>query len=615
MLRRVLSPVATLQVLPAGTPTDIAPSDLSQLVFDADSGGEIVCNEVLAFVLPETEIDLIETAISRVAGTLIGISPGEQVNVWQVQIPCSGASGVHDAAAALEADPLIVGAEPNGAASASGLVTDDPRFADQYGIRAMEADVAWAITRGRVFPERADPYDFIIGVVDTGVDYNHPDLAGKVLLGRDWIHRDDDPMDDEDHGTHVAGTAAAHTNNNTGVSGTSWSSWILAVKSINSNRVGTHVQIARGIRDASNGHARIINLSLSGPRRGFVLARAIHRVNKSGRLVVAAAGNDNCPDRQYPAGYRDTESFLGGLYQFDTRLLSVGATDDSDDHAIWIPGVPQCTTDSGSNFGPWVDITAPGTSIVSTLRNGGYVAKNGTSMATPHVAGVAALLWSVAPDRSNREIEAILRATADLTGRFHPDGRQVARANAFQAVFQTAARTCERCPEAPEVAVRGTSVFMSGPRSQDELQSRSIHGASVPLLLADRYEVQFSYVAVSWDTYNFEPGGGWFDAFSVSTSKDPYYELSLSDPLDAGDPLLLGFLWGGGLAKGSTRPLPSVDFDFGMRTVVIRPASICTPLPLCNHLNVVLDTASAPDADRNFPSWGAVRILDITPLP
>ncbi|MCL6473261.1 MAG: S8 family serine peptidase [Firmicutes bacterium] len=277
-------------------------------------------------------------------------------------------------------------------------VPNDTSYASQWALPKISAPQAWDVTTGS---------SIIVAVVDTGVDYNHEDLAGKVIGGYDFFNDDTDPMDDVGHGTHVAGIIAAATNNGRGIAGVSWGAKILAVKVMDAYG-GDDFTIAQGIRYAADNGAKIINLSLGGYGYSQTLADAISYAQGMGCLVVAAAGNDSTNDVLYPAG--------------NQNVIGVSATNSSDASA------------SFTNFGAYVDLAAPGENILSTIV-GGYGYKSGTSMATPHVAGLAALVMSRYPGVSGLKLARILEETADDLGSSgRDDSFGYGRINAERAV-------------------------------------------------------------------------------------------------------------------------------------------------------------------------------------
>jgi thermitase len=263
-----------------------------------------------------------------------------------------------------------------------------------------------------------------IAVVDTGVDYNHPDLAGRVDTDQDWdfVNSDDDALDDNLHGTHVAGIAAANTNNSTGVAGVSINTnTILPVKVLDQNGSGYYSWVAAGVIYAADHGAKVINLSLGGNVKSTTLENAVNYAWNKGAVVVAAAGNSNNSSKTYPGAY--------------SNAMAVWASDQNDNKA------------SFSSYGSWVDIGAPGVSILSTIplskdtKDGsqdGYYLANGTSMATPGVAGLAGLLFSQHPDWSAQTVRSKIESTADpVSSRLFKRGNLgKGRINVFKALTQ-----------------------------------------------------------------------------------------------------------------------------------------------------------------------------------
>jgi subtilisin family serine protease len=253
-----------------------------------------------------------------------------------------------------------------------------------------------------------------IAIVDTGVDYTHPDLvSSRLWLGWDFVNSDNNPMDDHGHGTHVAGIAGANTNNGQGVAGVCWGCGLLAVKVLGADGSGLTSWVADGIQyaaywGAAFGKRTVINLSLGSPYPSSVLADAVAYAQGQGALIVAAAGNNGLDQLFYPAAY--------------PGVIGVAATDSSDQRA------------SFSNSGSHVDIAAPGVSILSTKWSW-YYYKSGTSMATPHVAGVAGLVWSARPALTASQVcGALLRTAMDLGTSGRDDIYGYGRLNAEAAV-------------------------------------------------------------------------------------------------------------------------------------------------------------------------------------
>jgi thermitase len=230
-----------------------------------------------------------------------------------------------------------------------------------------------------------------IAIVDTGVSCNHPDLQGKCVAGYDHANGDADPSDDHGHGTHVAGIAAAQTNNGTGVAGVGWEARIMPVKALGASGNGSHSAIANAIIWAADHGAQVINMSLGGPFTTSTLANAVsYAISQKGVTLVAAAGNENTSNPSYPAAY--------------PNVIGISATTQSDSRA------------SFSNYGDAIDVAAPGVAILSTVTSGGYQAWSGTSMAAPVAAGLAALLKGQNASRTPAQIEQLLEQSADDLG-------------------------------------------------------------------------------------------------------------------------------------------------------------------------------------------------------
>ncbi|MFC7321268.1 S8 family peptidase [Halobacillus campisalis] len=291
---------------------------------------------------------------------------------------------------ALNKNPNVEYAEPNYEFDAAWTPNDTYYNSVQYGPQTTNTPAAWDITRGSTNQQ--------IAIIDSGVDYNHPDLDDKTIRGYDFIDNDYDPMDENGHGTHVAGTAAAETNNSQGVAGMAPDTEILAVRALDASGNGSLAAIADAIRYSADQGAEVINLSLGCDCDTQTLENAVNYAWSQGSLVVAAAGNDGVSTTFEPASY--------------SNVIAVGAVDENDNRA------------SFSNYGTWVDVTAPGVDIASTVPNGGYAYMSGTSMASPHVAGLAGLLAS--QGKSNSEIRSAIENTADPisgTGYYFNDGR------------------------------------------------------------------------------------------------------------------------------------------------------------------------------------------------
>ncbi len=310
---------------------------------------------------------------------------------------------------------------------------NDSRFGELWGMHnSNDADIdaseAWNITRGSA--------DSVCAVIDTGVDYTHPDLAANMwknpgeiagngkdddgngyiddVYGYDFYNNDGNPMDDHGHGTHVAGTMAGVGNNGSGVVGVNWTGKIVAVKFLSAGGSGSISGAIRAIEYANKMKLPCTNNSWGGGGYSQALADAIAAASQQGSVFVAAAGNSglNADSRpMYPAAYNLS------------NVVSVCATDNRDALA------------SFSNYGQTsVDLCAPGVAILSALPNNQYAAWSGTSMASPHVAGAAMLLRAKYPYLKAHHLKALLMSSVDkktqLTNRSVTGGRL----NAYNAL-------------------------------------------------------------------------------------------------------------------------------------------------------------------------------------
>lgn len=297
-------------------------------------------------------------------------------------------SDVTAMAEALGGDPRFEWVEPDylayaAQAEAVELEPDDTLYPQQWGLAQIDAPAAWEIQTGSE--------TVVIAIVDSGIDRAHPDLLGQLWVnpgeiqgngldddnnglvddyyGWDYVSDDNDPADDNGHGTQVAGVAGAATDNTLGIAGTCWSCRLMAVKVMSAGGVANYSDIALGVVYAAQKGAQVINLSLGGYSYSSTLLAAIQTAaNTYGAVVVAGAGNDDTDAPFYPAAYEEA--------------IAVAGTDESDLKA------------SFSDYGAWVDLSAPAVDIQTTFSGGGYGAVDGTSVAAPFVAGVAGLLFS-----------------------------------------------------------------------------------------------------------------------------------------------------------------------------------------------------------------------------
>ncbi len=287
---------------------------------------------------------------------------------------------------------------------------NDPSYASQWALEnGADADIdasqAW---------NYGTSSNVVVAVIDTGVDYNHVDLVSNIwtnsrevagngidddrngyvddLRGWNFVANNNNPMDDNGHGTHVAGTIGAVGNNGIGVSGIAWSAKIMALKFMDASGSGDLSDAVAAIDYARVNGAKIINASWGSGDFSSVLQSAISRFQSVGGIFVAAAGNESANNAQvasYPANYALS------------NVISVAASSSND------------TLASFSNYGTNVDIAAPGVSILSTVPGNRYDRYSGTSMATPHVAGAFALLWGQNPNLTATQLMSLVTTNTD----------------------------------------------------------------------------------------------------------------------------------------------------------------------------------------------------------
>lgn len=276
--------------------------------------------------------------------------------------------------------PGVSFAQVNTTMRAAG-VANDPRFGYQWGLSDIGATTAWSTSEGS---------GVAIAVIDTGVDPNQPDLAGQVVLYKNYVNAGASAADDNGHGTHVAGIIAGIRNNSTEGVGASPKAKVYAFKVLDASGNGDDYAVAQAIRDAVDyTPCRIISMSLGGEAPGGdpILTSAVAYAQSKGAIVVAAAGNAGTTNATYPAAV--------------PGVIGVGAVDNTNKLA------------SFSNYGSTnLDVVAPGVNILSTIPGTGMAYMSGTSMATPFVSAAVADIWAAYPKLTASQVVAALTGTA-----------------------------------------------------------------------------------------------------------------------------------------------------------------------------------------------------------
>ena len=297
---------------------------------------------------------------------------------------------------AIRQSPDVEAAEPLLTYTAQGWTPNDPDYSKQWNLRLIGMPAAWEISHGK---------DVTVAVLDTGVAYETrgpfvrvPDLKGvRFAPGYDFVHDTDHPNDDNGHGTHVAGTIAQATNNGEGVAGIAFEATLMPVKVLDASGSGTSADIADGIRWAVDHGAKVLNLSLGGFGYSRVIENAVAYARAKGAVVVAAAGNHGDGTVAYPAAYAGAVG-VGAVGPDGTRAPYSAWGDQLD---LLAPGGDKRKGEEGGILQATIARGAPGKPI--------YASFQGTSMATPHVAGVAALLFAAGaknPDQVERALYA-----------------------------------------------------------------------------------------------------------------------------------------------------------------------------------------------------------------
>lgn len=372
------------------------------------ASADYVPDEVLASFRPGANVDAVARSVgARVQGELEGLG----VHILKVR-----PGAVLRVVRALSRSPQVEFAEPNGYLHAfpnpndpyddsTCYATSDGGCVTQWAWAKVNAYAAWAVTTGSASVR--------VAVVDTGIDVGDPEHLFPDYTGHEDLVSCQSPIvtsfvagetgnDDNGHGTHVSGTIGACTDNAIGVAGANWAVQLMGVKVLDYSGSGSLSAVASGIRWSADNGAKVINLSLGTSSRYKTLERAVNYAWNKGAVLACAAGNGGTAAKTYPAAY--------------TNCIAVAATDANDAKADF------------SNYGAsWVDVAAPGEGILSTMQDQwdwcflcygygyleGYDALSGTSMATPHVAGLAALVWARGECTTNTCVRSKIEAGAD----------------------------------------------------------------------------------------------------------------------------------------------------------------------------------------------------------
>ena len=267
-------------------------------------------------------------------------------------------------------------------AATSAVIPNDPSYVNQWYLPQISAPQAWAITTGTA--------SIVVAVIDSGADGTHPDLAGKLAPGWNFLTNNANTSDAVGHGTAVAGIIGAASNNNGGIAGVSWNSQIMPLVVVDATEYASYSNIAAAIQYAVDNGAKVINISLGGTSASSTLQSAVDYAWSHNVVVFAPAMNDSSSSPNYPAACN--------------HAVAVSATDSTDSIATY------------SNYGGWIALSAPGSNIFTTTMGGGYGYWYGTSFASPIAAGVAALALSVNPSLTAQAMVTLLEQNTDDLG-------------------------------------------------------------------------------------------------------------------------------------------------------------------------------------------------------
>lgn len=287
-------------------------------------------------------------------------------------------------------------------AALPGNLPNDPSYGRQWHLPQISAPQAWTVTTGAAA--------IVVAVIDSGADSTHLDLAHKIAPGWNFLTNDADTTDQVGHGTAVAGTIAAASDNGIGVAGVIWSGQIMPLVAVDATGFASYSNMAAAIQYAADHGARVINISIGGNNPSSVLQSAVDYAWSRSAVVFAAAMNDSSTTPNYPAACN--------------HAVAVSATDSNDALA------------SFSNYGNWISLAAPGNNILTTSMGGGYGYWSGTSFSSPIVSGVAALVLAVNPSLTPAALVTLLEETADspVASGFGPS-LGWGRVNAYKAVM------------------------------------------------------------------------------------------------------------------------------------------------------------------------------------
>jgi len=342
----------------------------------AGGGAKFVAGELLVQFNAGVSAEKAKGLIASNGAT--SINEIEQIRVRRIRVPEQAREHIM---AALANNKNVSFVEMNFIAEVV-VIPNDTKYPSQWHLPKIDAPSGWEVTTGSS--------SMPIAIIDTGVDSTHPDLVSKLVPGHNFLTGTNDTADTNGHGTYIAGSAAASSNNLEGVAGVAWRAPIMPLIAADSTGYAAYSNIASAIIYAVEAGVRVINISIAGSSNSYTLQNAVNYAWSRGCLVFAAAGNAGSTTPMYPAACEN--------------VVAVGATSNTDTLAIF------------SSRGDWLDVVAPGVSVLTTSRGGGYASVSGTSIATPLASGLAALILSVNPNFAAADVLNLITGNTNDLG-------------------------------------------------------------------------------------------------------------------------------------------------------------------------------------------------------
>lgn len=463
---------------------------------------------------------------------------GQNIRVVRIRVPAGALDAVKNR---LERRPEVKFVELNYVFDPA-LMPNDTEYPGQWHLPKILAPQAWDITQGSA--------GAVVAILDSGVEAAHPDLADKLVPGYNTYANSTDTSDAYGHGTEVAGAAGALTNNGQGIAGVAGASPIMPVRVTDATGRATSASIANGIIWAADHGARVVNISFNGVAGNTAIRTAAEYAYNHGTLVVAASGNCGCVDTTPDNPF----------------ILSVSATDESDSPAYF------------STIGPFVDLSAPGTNMVTTAKFGLYTTDSGTSLASPVVAGVASLMFAANPMLAPALAAQIMESTVvDPGGDGYDQSLGYGRVNAAAAVTYAAGYVAPPDTVAPVVSLvaplAGSTI--SGTTVVDVSASDDVGVVKVDLYLDGVFFVSDSSSPYSFalDTSTLSNGNHVLevvasDAAQNSSSSGPVTVVVDNTPADTTPPAVsMGTPASGATVSGTTSVTASATDNVGVTQV------------------------------------------------